>query len=196
MIHEEQGHLGLAIREIEAGVKILKMDDPGFPWWDRAYYVLLLAANGKIAEAEANVRALKKESVEYRNIEYLYWRAAGTLALGKSNLQSARNDFEMGEERFFWGNYFLGRTYLQLGLLDKAAAILEKALSRYDMSRARVPILAVKAYYLLGMVYEKSGWKNKAIEKFEEFLDIWKNADPGLPEVADAKQRLSKLKKL
>ena len=57
------------------------------------------------------------------------------------------------------------------------------------------PILAVKAYYLLGLVYEKSGWKDKAIENFKEFLDIWKDADPGLPEVADARQRLEKLKK-
>jgi hypothetical protein len=46
----------------------------------------------------------------------------------------------------------------------------------------------------LGLAYEKSGWKAKAIEQYEEFLDIWKNADPGIPEVEDAKERLAKLK--
>jgi cytochrome c-type biogenesis protein CcmH/NrfG len=57
-----------------------------------------------------------------------------------------------------------------------------------------LPTLAVKAYYLLGLAYEKSGWNKKAIEKYEEFLDIWKNADPGIPEVQDAKERLKKLR--
>jgi hypothetical protein len=46
----------------------------------------------------------------------------------------------------------------------------------------------------LGLAYEKSGWNKKAIEKYEEFLDIWKNADPGIKEVQDAKERLKKLR--
>jgi len=34
----------------------------------------------------------------------------------------------------------------------------------------------------------------KSVEKYEEFLDIWKDADPGIPEVEDAKERLQKLR--
>ena len=63
----------------------------------RSYYVLLLARNGKMAEAEAIVRALKKESEENQNVVDQYWWAAGALALGKGDLKSARNDFEKGE---------------------------------------------------------------------------------------------------
>jgi len=196
-VHEERGNSELAIQEIRAGSEIYKKIKPGVPLIGRDWIVLLLAGNGKMAEAEAIVRALKKESEENKNVSDQYLEATGALALGKGDLKSARNDFEKGEADIFGKkNYLLAHIYLQLGLLDKAAAILEKALSRYDDPRIIHPIMAVKAYYLLGMVYEKSGWKDKAIEKYSEFLDIWKNADAGLPEVADARQRLAKLRKL
>jgi len=42
----------------------------------------------------------------------------------------------------------------------------------------------------------EKGNKTKAIEHYEKFLDLWKDADPGIPEVEDAKRRLAGLQKL
>jgi hypothetical protein len=35
-----------------------------------------------------------------------------------------------------------------------------------------------------------------AIEHYEKFLSLWKDTDPGLPEVEDTKERLTELKSL
>jgi len=47
---------------------------------------------------------------------------------------------------------------------------------------------------MLGKIYEQKGWKGKAIEHYEKFLDLWKDADPGIDEVEDARKRLVTLK--
>ena len=50
-----------------------------------------------------------------------------------------------------------------------------------------------KSFYMLGKIAEQRGWPGKAIEHYEKFLDVWKDADPGLPEIEDAKKRLAGL---
>jgi hypothetical protein len=39
-----------------------------------------------------------------------------------------------------------------------------------------------------------TGQQAKAIENYEKFLNLWKDADPGTAEVEDAKKRLAGLK--
>ena len=46
---------------------------------------------------------------------------------------------------------------------------------------------------MLGKICEQQGQKSKAIEHYEKFLDLWKDADPGIPEVEDAKKQLAAL---
>ena len=42
----------------------------------------------------------------------------------------------------------------------------------------------------MGKIYEKKGRKGKAIKSYRKFLDLWKDADPFISEVEDAKLRL------
>ncbi len=47
---------------------------------------------------------------------------------------------------------------------------------------------------MLGKIYEKKERLRDARENYEKFLELWKDADPGLPEVTEAKKRLETLK--
>jgi hypothetical protein len=47
---------------------------------------------------------------------------------------------------------------------------------------------------MLGKIHEQQGDTTKAIEHYEKFLDLWKDADPGILEVEDARKRLAGLK--
>ncbi|MFC2158300.1 protein kinase [Acidobacteriota bacterium] len=49
-------------------------------------------------------------------------------------------------------------------------------------------------HFRLAQIYEEKGWLGKAIEHYDKFLDLWKDADPGLPEKAEAQKHLSALR--
>jgi cytochrome c-type biogenesis protein CcmH/NrfG len=48
---------------------------------------------------------------------------------------------------------------------------------------------------MLGKIQEQQGNTAKAIEHYQKFLSLWKDADPGILEVEDARKRLAGLKK-
>jgi serine/threonine protein kinase/Flp pilus assembly protein TadD len=55
--------------------------------------------------------------------------------------------------------------------------------------------LYAKSFYMLGRIHEEQGNKTEAAEHYEKFLDLWKDADPGIAEVEEARKRLARLEK-
>ncbi len=78
------------------------------------------------------------------------------------------------------------RALRTLRRLPEAAATLEGLLKR-NGSR-------FIARYQLGQVYEEMGRGADAAREYEAFLKAWENADPGWPQVEDARRRLAALR--
>ncbi len=87
----------------------------------------------------------------------------------------------------------LADAYQKSGDLEKAKETYEK-ISLLTLSIVRFGDVYVKSFYRLGKINEELGNSVAAIENYEKFLDLWKDADPGIDEVGDAKKSLKKLK--
>jgi len=80
------------------------------------------------------------------------------------------------------------------------AADYEKARQEYEriihltLGRLYYGDIYANSFYMLGKICEQQDDKLKAIEHFEKFLDLWKDADPGIAEVEDARMRVAGLK--
>ncbi len=87
-----------------------------------------------------------------------------------------------------------------LALAYYKAGDLENALKQYEwitsltQGRIRHSHHYALSFFMLGKIYEEQGNTVKAAEHYEKFLDLWKDADPGIAEVEDAKKRLAGLK--
>ena len=87
----------------------------------------------------------------------------------------------------------LARAYVKKGDMDKAIAEYERLVT-FDPKKAQRTLIHPLYHYRLAMLYEQKGAKKKAMEQYRKFLAIWNDADPGLPEVEDAKKRLAGMK--
>jgi tetratricopeptide (TPR) repeat protein len=98
--------------------------------------------------------------------------------------------------QYYWENDHalflepLAAAYYRSGDLDKTHQEYEKITS-LTVGRTAWGDIYAKSFYMLGKIAEQQRDKGRAIENYRKFLDLWKDADPGTPEVEDAKKRLA-----
>ena len=162
---------------------------------------------GSIKEAEKAAEEIKimvDNGLLKKKIRY-YYLLMGLIEFRKNNFRSAEKyqkqalsllPFQVPiSERFHDLAVFynaMAMTYMKLEELNKAQENYEKIISFTD-GRLSFGIIYAKSFYMLGKIFEQKGNKSKAIEHYEQFLELWKDADPGLAETEDARERVAGL---
>jgi serine/threonine protein kinase/Tfp pilus assembly protein PilF len=181
-------------------------------WYIRAFKIYILEKAGMPADAEAAAQTLRADIDKGMDLpERFLWpperpgfrasRARGIVELAVGNIDSAIVHFEAALESIRgWDlsdapvRFFLAEAYLEKGRLKNAADQWERNLRKYNGDTAIYSLWMATGKYKLALAYEELGERVKAIERYEEFLEIWKDADPDLEKVPDARRRLARLK--
>ncbi len=87
----------------------------------------------------------------------------------------------------------LARAYLKKGDLQNAALEYER-LTIFNPEQPDLRFIHPLLHFRLGKVYESMGLKEKAIERYTKFLDLWKEAEGNPPEVQEARKRVQNLR--
>jgi tetratricopeptide (TPR) repeat protein len=106
-------------------------------------------------------------------------------------LSSELTSYSVGNEHELFRDA-LASAYWKTGDLQKARDTYMQ-ITALTLGRIRGGVTYARSFYRLGLLFERLGDKAKAREHYQKFLDLWKDADPGLPEVPDAKARLAAL---
>jgi tetratricopeptide (TPR) repeat protein len=149
------------------------------------------------------IKALAQTGLNKKNVRYhLYLMAM--IELERRNFGRAVSHLTQAADSLYAPNE--GLPYIQAWFINALAqahyeaANLSKAREEYEkigflhIARLQYGDFYAQSLYMLGKIAEQQGDQARAAEYFRKFLDLWKNADPGLPEVEDAGKRLAGLK--
>jgi tetratricopeptide (TPR) repeat protein len=166
-----------------------------------------LALSGDSSRSRALTGDLEKRFPEDTFAKFTYvpvLRAFAELRRGKPAesvelLEIARR-YELAPNGLAFNGYYLGglhsayvrgEAFIATQQYAEAAAEFQKILDRRGLV-ALDPIGAL-AHYRLGKVFALSGEKAKAKAAYEAFLTLWKDADPDIPILRNAKTEYAKL---
>jgi len=147
------------------------------------------------------LKQLIEEGMKRKEIR-LYYNLMGMIELKRNNFSSAIEYFKKAISLLPYQSDVtnihaafidpLALAYYQAGDLEKAQVEYERIIS-LTTGRIHQGDIYAKSYYMLGKIYQQKGWEGKAIEHYEKFLHLWKDADPDIAEIDDTKKQLTAL---
>jgi len=198
-----------ALKDCKAAWSIAPDSADSLKWQRRALYYKGQAFLEMNSAAEARkaadiIRELVDEGTNKKDIRYCN-HLLGLIELERKNYSKAIEYFtdaisllpyENGMEPFandqvnFAGG--LASAFYESGDMERAREEHEKILT-FTMGKLYFGDIYARSLYWLGKICEEKGQKREAIEYYEKFLELWKDADPGFPEVEDSRKRLAGL---
>jgi tetratricopeptide (TPR) repeat protein/tRNA A-37 threonylcarbamoyl transferase component Bud32 len=122
----------------------------------------------------------------------------GAIAVAEKRYDDAAREYRLADAGLcvVCGLPPLANAYDLAGKSDSAIAIYERYLKTPDINRIFVDgQFAAAAHKRLGELYEAKGDRANALDHYEKFVELWKNADPELqPQVVDVRRRIIRLR--
>jgi tetratricopeptide (TPR) repeat protein/tRNA A-37 threonylcarbamoyl transferase component Bud32/TolB-like protein len=198
-VHFEKRDRERAVDDLKRFIEVCEKNNlEGLKRWEGVY---LYGLADELSKADVILDSYESElDSSGPDRDAWYSLARGYLEMKCGNLDTAREHLVIAKNEFGAGlgswlpHHFLARVHLEMNQWDDAIHEFEKALSIYGTMRVIFVFEAVKTHYYLGIAYEQNGQAEKAAAQYETFLDIWRNADSGIDELEDAKQRLAALR--
>ena len=165
------GDLKAAQARLASQAKRYKATDPTEKWWHQALAgeIALAAADPQAAlDAYAAGEPSRKMWPNLRDTSMVIFANSLSVRDVPARAQAARGDVNGAIQTY--------RHLLTAGPEQKWAAVYEP---RYVLEIARL--------------LNRTGDNEAAKQEYQRFLDFWKNADPGLPEVAEARKIVASL---
>ncbi len=167
---------------------------------------LALGLSGRTAEAKKLANELEKNFPEDTSVQVSYLPVLrAQMAMNRRDAAKAMEAlqptiaYELSLPRVsihanfgaLYPSYLRGQIYLAERKPTEAAAEFERIVDHRGMVKSD-PIGAL-AHLQLGRAYAMSGDGAKARMEYESFLSLWKNGDPDIPVLKEAKSEYSKL---
>jgi eukaryotic-like serine/threonine-protein kinase len=166
----------------------------------RGWAALALALSGDPAEAQKLSYDLNQRFPEGTWVRYLHLpQVQAALALGQGNPQkaieslSAAGSYELAPVPGMMPVYLRGEAYLAAHEGAKAAAEFQKILDHRGLVVDTPTPIGALAHLGLGRAYALQGDTAKSRTAYQDFLALWKDADPDIPILKQAKAEYAKL---
>ena len=163
----------------------------------------MYSSSGQLDSARARLSAMGTAAPEKPADTWYRQALAGEISLASGNPDDAEIAFARGEpERKMWSNFNqMGKTTFANGLPfrdglaraaaargDKAEAIARyQALLTADEESRWTAFLEPRYVLQLARLLDSSGERSEARREYLRFLDLWKDADPALDELREAR---------
>ena len=198
-----------AIKESDLAWNVAQKANNDLRWQRRALFYKGLAyleakAMNAARKTADELKKMCDEGMNKKDIRYHHY-LSGMIELEKKNYSSSIEYFQKAISLLPY-QHEIGPFTNDQAMFGEALALAydnagdkEKARKEYEsiasmtMGKLYRGDIYVRTFYKRGRIDEELGLKDRAKEMYRKFLDLWKDADPGIPEVEDAKARLAKL---
>jgi serine/threonine protein kinase/tetratricopeptide (TPR) repeat protein len=190
----ETGNSAKAKRAIQEALALNSGRDP------RIFAALALARAGDVAQAQQLANDLDHEfplDTMLQNYALPSIRAAIQLQQNKpliaiETLEVSR-PYELGQGSltYMYPTYLRGEAYLKTGQAEKALAEFRKMMDHPGVMANFVT--GALAHLQLARAQAALGDKQKARSAYEQFFELWKNADPDVPTLIQARDEYARL---